>query len=252
MEPIPPAWRLSRRRKLKTLIFLTARVFVVPLLRLLIRFRIEGLEHVPRIGPAIVAANHLHNADPVLIIAAFTRPVLFMAKKELFSVPIIRWFVRQSGAFPVDRGRPDRQALRHAEQLLREGMLVGIFPEGTRSPTATLQAPHPGVGLLIRRNPEVPVIPVAIWGTEVLPFNGAKGRRPLRGWPRVTVRIGAPIRIALQDEAGRERTAEELADEVMVAIARLLPEPYRGAYRERVVLGSRAVRPSTPAGTGSR
>ncbi|GBD19553.1 Bifunctional protein Aas [bacterium HR27] len=131
-------------------------------------------------------------------------------------------------------------------------MLVGIFPEGTRSPTATLQAPHPGVGLLIRRNPEVPVIPVAIWGTEVLPFNGAKGRRPLRGWPRVTVRIGAPIRIALQDEAGRERTAQELADEVMVAIARLLPEPYRGAYRERVVLGSRAVRPSTPAGTGSR
>ncbi|MCS7051571.1 MAG: 1-acyl-sn-glycerol-3-phosphate acyltransferase, partial [Thermomicrobium sp.] len=152
MEQIPAEWRLSRRRKIKTLIFLTARLFVVPLLRLLIRFRIEGLEHVPRSGPALVAANHLHNADPVLIIAAFTRPVLFMAKKELFAVPLVRWFVRQSGAFPVDRGRPDRQALRQAEQLLREGMLVGIFPEGTRSVTGGLQPPHPGIGLLIRRN----------------------------------------------------------------------------------------------------
>ncbi|MFN3336921.1 MAG: lysophospholipid acyltransferase family protein, partial [Thermomicrobium sp.] len=130
MEQIPTAWRLSRRRKIKTLIFLTARLFVVPLLRLLIRFRIEGLQNVPQRGPAIVAANHLHNADPVLIIAALTRPVLFMAKKELFAVPVVRWFVRQSGAFPVDRGKPDRQALRHAERLLHEGMLVGIFPEG--------------------------------------------------------------------------------------------------------------------------
>ncbi len=234
MEQIPPAWRLSRCRKIKTLIFRTARVFVVPLLRVLIRFRIEGLEHVPRIGPAIVAANHLHNADPVLIIAAFTRPVLFMAKKELFSVPVIRWFVRQSGAFPVDRGRADRQALRHAEKLLSEGMLVGIFPEGTRSRTAELQPAHPGVGLLIRRHPDVPVIPVAIWGTEVLPFNGAKGRRPLRGWPRVTVRIGAPMHVSLRTADGRERSAEELADEVMRAIARLLPESYRGVYRTRL------------------
>uniref|UniRef100_A0A7C5VVH5 1-acyl-sn-glycerol-3-phosphate acyltransferase n=1 Tax=Thermomicrobium roseum TaxID=500 RepID=A0A7C5VVH5_THERO len=234
MEQIPTAWRLSRRRKIKTLIFLTARLFVVPLLRLLIRFRIEGLQHVPRIGPAIVAANHLHNADPVLIIAAFTRPVLFMAKKELFAVPVVRWFVRQSGAFPVDRGRPDRQALRHAERLLHEGMLVGIFPEGTRSITGELQPPHPGVGLLIRRNPFVPVLPVAIWGTEVLPFNGAKGRKPLRGWPRVTVRIGAPITVMLRTPEGRERSAEEIADDVMLAIAQLLPEEYRGLYRERL------------------
>jgi len=234
MEQIPTAWRLSRRRKIKTLIFLTARLFVVPLLRLLIRFRIEGLQHVPRIGPAIVAANHLHNADPVLIIAAFTRPVLFMAKKELFAVPVVRWFVRQSGAFPVDRGRPDRQALRHAERLLHEGMLVGIFPEGTRSITGELQPPHPGVGLLIRRNPFVPVLPVAIWGTEVLPFNGAKGRKPLRGWPRVTVRIGAPITVMLRTPEGRERSPEEIADDVMLAIAQLLPEEYRGLYRERL------------------
>ncbi len=246
--PIPAAWRLSRRRKIKTLIFLTARVFVVPLLWLLIRFRIEGLEHVPRVGPAIVAANHLHNADPVLIIAAFTRPVLFMAKKELFDVPIIRWFVRQSGAFPVDRGRPDRQALRHAEKLLAEGMLVGIFPEGTRSVTGTLQAPHPGVGLLIRRHPEVPVLPVAIWGTEVLPFNDVKGRKPWRGWPRVTVRIGPPLELALQNAEGRPRSAEELADDVMVAIARLLPPEYRGVYRERV--DHRVERPSVPQAVG--
>ncbi len=245
MKQVPRAWRLSRRRKIKTLIFRTARLFVVPLLRLLIRFRIEGLEHVPRIGPAIVVANHLHNADPVLILAAFTRPVLFMAKKELFAVPVIRWFVRQSGAFPVDRGRPDRRALRHAEQLLHEGMLVGIFPEGTRSITSELQLPHPGVGLLIRRNPLVPVLPVAIWGTEVLPFNGAKGRKPLRGWPRVTVRIGAPMTVMLQTPDGRERSPEEIADDVMLAIAQLLPENYRGLYRARLCDRNTVREPST-------
>lgn len=233
MEQIPAAWRLSRRRRIKTFIFLAARFFVVPLLWVLIRFRIEGLENVPQVGPAIIAANHLHNADPVLIIAAFPRPVLFMAKKELFSIPIIRWFVRQSGAFPVDRGRADRQALRQAEKLLHEGMLVGIFPEGTRSVTGQLQPPHPGVGLLIRTHPEVPILPVAIWGTEVLPFNGAKGRRPLRGWPKVTVRIGKPLLLAATNSEGKQRSPEELADIVLLAIARLLPEEYRGVYRNR-------------------
>lgn len=226
---IPEAWRLSPRRRLKTLIFKTARVFVVPTLRLVIRFRIEGLEHVPPIGPALVVANHLHNADPVLIIAAYTRPVLFMAKKELFSIPVIRWFVRQSGAFPVDRGKPDRSALRHAEKLLSEGMLVGIFPEGTRSVTGGLTAPHPGVALLALRA-GVPIIPTAIFGTEVLPFNGYKGRARGRGWPRVTVRIGKPFQIATHDGSGRRRELDEVAEEIMLAIARLLPPRYRGVY----------------------
>lgn len=234
----PEAWRLSPRRRFKLLIFKTARFFVVPLLRLVIRFRIDGLEQVPPIGPALVVANHLHNADPVLIIAAYTRPVLFMAKKELFSVPVIRWFVRQSGAFPVDRGKPDRAALRQAERLLSEGMLVGIFPEGTRSVTGGLSAPHPGVALLALRA-GVPVIPTAIWGTEVLPFNGYKGRVRGRGWPRVTVRIGEPFRIAVHHGAGQRRPLEEVAEEIMLAIARLLPPEYRGIYRDHPALQER-------------
>lgn len=234
---IPEAWRLSPRRKLKTLIFKTARVFVVPTLRIAIRFRIEGLDNVPQVGPALVVANHLHNADPVLIIAAYTRPVLFMAKKELFSVPVIRWFVRQSGAFPVDRGKPDRSALRHAERLLSEGMLVGIFPEGTRSVTGGLTAPHPGVALLALRA-RVPIVPTAIFGTEVLPFNGIKGRVRGRGWPRVTVRIGEPFEIATHDSPGRRRDLDVVAEEIMLAIARLLPPAYRGIYAEHPALAS--------------
>ncbi len=252
MSGIPEAWRLSPRRRLKTLIFKTARLFVVPALRLLIRFRIEGLEHVPPVGPALVVANHLHNADPVLIIAAYTRPVLFMAKKELFSVPVIRWFVRQSGAFPVDRGKPDRSALRHAEKLLSEGMLVGIFPEGTRSITGGLTAPHPGVALLALRA-GVPVIPTAIWGTEVLPFNGYKGRVRGRGWPRVTVRIGQPFLIATRDEAGQRRDLDEVAEEIMLAIARLLPPQYRGVYADHPALREQGHAPGVlrPAPAGS-
>jgi 1-acyl-sn-glycerol-3-phosphate acyltransferase len=234
---------------LKVLIFETARFFVVPLLRLVIRFRIEGLEHVPPVGPALVVANHLHNADPVLIIAAYTRPVLFMAKKELFSVPVIRWFVRQSGAFPVDRGKPDRAALRQAEKLLSEGMLVGIFPEGTRSVTGGLSAPHPGVALLALRT-GVPIIPTAIWGTEVLPFNGYKGRVRGRGWPRVTVRIGQPFRIAVHDEAGQRRPLDDVVEEIMLAIARLLPPQYRGIYSAHSALRERERGEMQPAPVG--
>jgi len=227
--PFDPAWRLSPRRKLKMAIFKTARFFIVPLLRLVIRFRLEGLDHVPPYGPVLVVANHLHNADPVLIIAALPRPVLFMAKKELFRIPIIRWFVRQSGAFPVDRGKADRNALRQAEQLLREGMVVGIFPEGTRSITGGLTKPHPGAALLALRA-QVPVLPVAITGTEVLPFNGKKGRVRGRGWPRVTVRVGQPFFVSAMTPQGQRRTLEDVADEMMLHVARLLPPAYRGIY----------------------
>lgn len=242
--PRPRTWR-----RIKIWMFLAARAVVVPILRLLIGFRIEGLENLPRRGPALMVANHLHNADPILLIAAFTRPILWMAKKEVFSVPIIRWIARQAGAFPVDRGKPDRSALRRAEMLLSEGMIVGLFPEGTRSITGAISVVHPGVAMIAVRT-GVQIIPTAIWGTEVLPLNGRKGRRPGRGRPRVTVRIGKPFHLPSRAPGAARPSLETLTDLMMIEVAKLLPRQYRGIYADRVQ--SEALDESAlPADTGA-
>lgn len=226
-------WPMSRRRRIKLTIFIWARKVVVPLLRLLIGMRIEGLEHVPRRGGALVVANHLHNADPILLIAAFPRPVFFMAKKEVWGVPIARFFAELSGAFPVDRGAPDRAALRHAELEIADGWLVGLFPEGTRSTTGGLKEVYSGVALIAMRT-GAPIIPTAIYGTEVLPFNGQKGRRRGRGRPQVRVRMGKPFHLPPRQEGERRRSLDELTDLMMIEVAKLLPPQYRGIYADRV------------------
>lgn len=231
----PGSWR--RWRRVKIWLFESLRRVVVPALRLLIGLHIEGLEHVPPRGPALVVSNHLHNADPILLVAAYPRPLLWMAKKEVFAVPVISWIARQAGVFPVDRGTPDRGALRHAEYLLDDGLLVGVFPEGTRSTTASLKSVHPGVALIAVRS-GAPILPTAIFGTEVLPFNGHKGRRPSHGRPRVTVRIGRPFHLPERLPGERRPDLAELTDLIMVEVARLLPPSYRGIYAERVETGT--------------
>ncbi len=205
------------------------RTTALPLLAATIRLRIVGLEHVPAAGPLVVASNHLHNADPILVGLAMPRPIHFMAKRELFANPALGWMMRRAGAFPVDRGRADRSAIRVAEQRLRRGVAVGLFPEGTRSETASLQPAHAGVGLVAVRS-GAPILPVAITGTERLPFNGAKAqsggpgcrRRPLR----VTIRIGEPFALPTRAD-GRPLSSAAATDAIMERISQLLPPEYR-------------------------
>jgi 1-acyl-sn-glycerol-3-phosphate acyltransferase len=223
-------WRGFRKS-----LYLSARPFVLAVLRLLIGFRIEGLENVPKKSAALVISNHIHNSDPILLVAAYSRPLLWMAKKEVFRVPFIGWVADSAGAFPVDRGSADRNALRNAERLLREQNLVGVFPEGTRSITGGLKDVYPGVALIAVKS-GVPILPTAIIGSDTLPFNGRKGRRRGRGRPKVTVRIGEPFNLPAKAPDGRRRDMSELTDIMMIHIARLLPEEYRGIYAERANL----------------
>lgn len=174
------------------------------LFALVYRWDVRGLEHVPRGGPLLVVANHFSWLDPPLVGTVLPRKVHFMAKQELFRYPLFGWLLRRLGAFPVRRGHPDRQALRHSLDLLRRGEVVGLFPEGTRS-RGFLGPFEPGAGLLAVRS-GAPVLPVAIDG-------------PYRIGRRIRVRIGPPLR---WDRTGSEGSIEGVTDRMREAIAALL------------------------------
>lgn len=147
-----------------------------------------GGDHIPKQGPAIIAANHRSFFDPFVIGMMVRRPMYYVAKRELFEIhPVISWLLSALGAFPVDRGRGDRDTIATARQLLARGELVLIFPEGTRTRPGPLGAAKRGVGRLALET-GAPVVPVAIIGTEDI----------RRGWRlrprRVRVRAGRPLR----------------------------------------------------------
>jgi 1-acyl-sn-glycerol-3-phosphate acyltransferase len=210
------------------------RSLVLPLFRLVIGLRLEGLENVPPTGPIIVAANHLHNADPVLLQVAMPRSIHFMAKKELFGVPVVSWLIQRGGTFPVDRGKPDRTAIRAAEARLKAGIAVGMFPEGTRSVTRSLKVALPGAASIAQLTGS-PVLPVAITGSERLPFNGTKARRrdglpePEPGHRGVRVRFGPPFTIPREVD-GKRLGHDQATERLMAAVVALLPADYQGVY----------------------
>ena len=172
-------------------------------------------------------ANHLHNLDPLVVAVAIPRPVHYMGKVELFRVPILGPIIRFGGTFPVERGRADRRAIRQAEETLRQGIAFGIFPEGTRSPTATMTKPLAGAALIALRS-GAPVLPVGVTGTEHLPLNGSKApKRRYRRAARVT--IGKPFTIPRVIE-GERLTSEGATDVMMRRVAELVPAGYRGVY----------------------
>lgn len=233
--------RLSFRRRWKHVIFLTLRMFFLPLARIVFRFRTIGTQHIPRKGGALIVANHLHNADPILVYIATTRPIFFMTKVAVWNYPIPRWVATHAGAFPVRRDRVDREAIRTAVNHLADGLLVGIFPEGTRSATGGLMEPEAGASLIaVRAN--APIIPCAVVGVSDLPFNGSKQQPRQRLYPKIAVRFGEPFRLAAFAADGTRFRLEDLTDAMMIEVARLLPESARGVYAERVARSHPAVR----------
>jgi 1-acyl-sn-glycerol-3-phosphate acyltransferase len=193
---------------------------------------VEGRENIPKRGGAILVSNHLNNADPCIIPGALDRRVITMAKKEMFKWPVINLLFRFIGAFPVDRQGADLSAIREAQAVVHDGILLLMFPEGTRSKDRQLHQGFAGTALIAYRT-GAPIIPVAITGTEHLtwPFLFF---RPFIG-PRVTITFGKAF---YPPKAERITTlaAKTATDEIMRHVAALLPEAYRGAYREAVAL----------------
>lgn len=141
---------------------------VAPMIRLFYGIRVEGLEHLPQTGGAVLCANHVTMADPLLLAGVIDRTLYFLAKKELFSVFGLGWLVRKLNAIPVDRGNRDVNAVKEAMRVLRNGEILVVFPEGTRNPhddpRITAKA---GAAMLAAKN-GCPVLPVAIVGTPRL------------------------------------------------------------------------------------
>ena len=187
------------------------------------RLEVSGLEHVPLKGPVLIAANHLHFADPPLLGAVIPRKIIFMAKSELFRIPVIGLLVLAYEAFEVHRGMGDARALRRAIKVLRGGMALGVFPEGHRSKDGKLQRARNGIALIAYKTGAT-ILPVAISGTRTF----LQWPRILQR-PRVIVTIAEPLHPPLIHSPSREQQAE-LTEEVMRRIADCLPPDQQGAY----------------------
>ncbi|WP_411088000.1 lysophospholipid acyltransferase family protein [Streptomyces sp. 061-3] len=212
-------------------------VILGPLLRLLFRPRIEGLEHIPEEGAAIVAGNHLSFSDHFLMPAIIKRRITFLAKAEYFTGPGLKGrltaaFFHSAGQIPVDRSGKDagQAAIREGLGVLSKGELLGIYPEGTRSHDGRLYKGKVGVAVMAIRA-QVPVVPCAMVGTfEIQP--------PGKVVPRikqVTIRFGEPMDFSRYAGMENQKAAiRAVTDEIMYAILGLSGQEYVDEYAAKV------------------
>lgn len=178
------------------------RVAAISLLHGVYRWRVIGRSHVPLAGPLVLASNHIHNFDPILIGASTRRFVHFMAKEELFRGKLVERFLRYVGGFPIRRGVGDRGAIKHALAVIEHEQCLTVFPEGHRSRNGALGRGLPGVAMIARRA-NCPVVPVVVIG-------------PYRFRGKLTVRFGQPI------PPNPDITNEALLEKLMTELQSLL------------------------------
>ena len=185
------------------------------------RITVRGRQHVPQEGGCIVASNHISFLDPPALGATVPgRVVRYLARDTLFRNPLFGRFLRNVGAIPLDRTKGDLGALRKALSLLKEGKLLGLFPEGTRSLDGKLQPPKGGVGFIMGKS-GVPVVPAYIDGTYRAYPKGGKWIRPYK----VRVFYGPPILPdEIADALGDDKDYKKIGELVMDRIASLRPD----------------------------
>ncbi|MGW6023702.1 lysophospholipid acyltransferase family protein [Streptomyces sp. NPDC055099] len=213
--------------------YLLKYVVLGPLLRLMFRPRIEGLEHVPESGAAIVAGNHLSFSDHFLMPAIIKRRITFLAKAEYFTGPGIRGrltaaFFRSAGQIPVDRSGKEagQAAIREGLGVLRKGELLGIYPEGTRSHDGRLYKGKVGVAAMALKA-QVPVIPCAMIGT----FEAQPPGQKVPNFRQVSIRFGAPLDFSRYAGMENEKAVlRAVTDEIMYAILGLSGQEYVDKY----------------------
>lgn len=161
---------------------------VSPTLHLYLQGRTYGAKNVPQRGPLVVVSNHASDFDPPILSSCVGRPVAYMAKEELFEIPILKQAIQVYGAYPVSRGAADRSAIRSALKYLEAGWATGLFLEGTRTPDGRITDPKLGAALVAAKA-KAPLLPVSLWGTQHIFKKGSALPRPVP----ITVRIGEVI-----------------------------------------------------------
>jgi len=186
-----------------------ARGLVKAILTFLFRFRMQGLHNVPEDGPVILCANHISLFDPPVVGIRVKRKVHFMAKEELFKVPLLGPIIRALGAYPVKRGGVSKESIRHSITMLREGQVLGIFPEGSRDAGGMGKK---GAAMLAMKSGAA-VVPVAIIGSYKL-------------FRRMHVVYGPPVDLS-EFAGGSSEQLEQATDKIMSVIHRMIAE-YEG------------------------
>ncbi|MEW6286185.1 MAG: lysophospholipid acyltransferase family protein [Chloroflexota bacterium] len=194
---------------------------------LLCRIDAPNLDSIPQKGPLIVITNHTGQLEvPVFFGQLATRPVTAWAKVESWDNAFLRWLFDVWGLIPVRRGEADTSALRQAMKALEEGYIFGIAPEGTRNKTGRLKRAHPGAVMLAVHS-GAPILPVAHWGGENFLRNLARLKRT-----DFHIRVGKPFKLELEGVKMTREVRQQIADEMMLRIAELLPPEYRGEYEK--------------------
>lgn len=208
------------------------KLILTPVLRFFWRVRVEGIEHIPDEGPAILASNHVSFCDSIFLPLVLRRRITFVAKAEYFDDPKTAWFFRAVGQIPIKRtgGSASMAALDSAAEVLEGGHLFGIYPEGTRSPDGRLYKGKTGVARLALRC-RVPVLAVAMIGTkEVQPIGQVKPNlfRP------ITIRISPPMDFSrYADDPTNPTILRQITDEIMFELRSLSGQEYVDAYAKR-------------------
>ncbi len=209
---------------------------VYPILRMVMRtlavvfiFRtlhVRGLEKVPKKGAVLVVGNHIATLDPPLTGSLIRRfDVYYMAKAEYFKLRRQRLLFRGYNAFPVVRHSADRTALKQALQVLDQGHVLMMYPEGTRSEDHQMHRPYAGAGFLARKSAAT-IVPVGVWGSEDVLPKGAS-------WPKhahVFIQVGDPFHLPERNADGSPMSHQQSADYMMSRVAELLPGKYRGVF----------------------
>jgi 1-acyl-sn-glycerol-3-phosphate acyltransferase len=226
-------------------------ILLGPLLRGVYQPRAKGVANIPRTGPFILAANHISFVDSLFMPLLCPRPVVFLGKSDYFEKARTRWFFEALNVIPVRRegGSAGEAAIQAAIQALREGRVVGIYPEGTRSPDGRLYRGKTGVARMALEA-RVPVIPVAIRGTDqVMPLDSKMPR--LSG--KVVVEYGKPLRFDRYYDRARDRfVLRSVTDEIMYEIMMMSGQEYVDEYASKVKKDLATVRtPQRPARVSS-
>lgn len=208
------------------------RFLIETFIRLMTRTTFLQTENLPPSGGFILATNHNSRLDiPVLYCNPGRKDMTALIADDYRSNPFFWIILQTGGAIWLDRTKADFSAFRQAVDLIKQGKVLGIAPEGTRSKVGQLLEGKPGV-LLLAARAGVPIVPVGITGTEV----GMNKMLRLH-WPEITVRFGKPFNLPPLSRENRDEAMQAATTEVMCQIAALLPEKYRGFYKDFARVG---------------